>query len=258
MDLALVVMSAGLGAIFLWGLVSPRTQWYAIVGWTRSDPAASEPGSSAYALSRFLSLVGVIVIVSMVSGWAIDGLRFARFSAREPTAAERIWGEPASVVVDRVFLPLSSVPEGLVPQKIDGFQSIDAAASEPRYLYETGRIRRAGLATLPGFLGVEPAPGRVALDTADLVVHVRGDDRCIPQSVAVIPVEGAVQIGVFFGQPNPADGSNSANVANCDPGPPIARTKGYLIPLDFSETLGDRVLQNLDGTPIVEFAPPPR
>ena len=113
-----------------------------------------------------------------------------------------------------------------------------------------GKIRGAGQATEAGFIGVKPIPGTVALDTADLVVQVRGDDRCIPQQMVVVGVEGGVQVGAFFGQANPPDGSNAENVANCDPNPPIARSRSYLIPIDLVTPLDGRELQSLDGTPI--------
>lgn len=243
-----------LGLVFLWGVVSPRSQWQALVGWTRSDARESEPGTAAYATGRVVSLVGLMVLVSILVSWVIGSIVDNRAGpVRPPSIAEDVWGEPRSYVVDRVFTPLAVAPETLVPQAITGYQAVDASGRFADYLYSTGRIRSAGLATQPGFLGVVPLPGTVALDTGDLVVHVLGDDRCIPQQVTVITIDGAVQIGVFFGQPV----GDAVDVANCDPNPPIARTRGFLIPVDLLAPLGDRVVQSLDGTPL-ELQPVPR
>ena len=251
MNTFLISVAGVLGLFFLWGLVSPRSQWHVLVGWTRTDPRTTEPGSVAYATSRFVSLLGLLTVLAIGVSWAVGAIEFDEDeSVRQPTVAERVWGSPRPYVVDRVFTPLESAPEGLVEQQVTGYQKVIGFEESPGYLFATGKIRSAGLATQPGFLGVVPLPGAVALDTADLVVHVRGDNRCIPQQVVVIPVDGAVQVGVFFGQPNPADGSNSENLAECDAAPEAADTRGFLIPIDLTEPLGDRAVQSLAGEPI--------
>lgn len=248
MNPVLISFAGVLGLVFLWGLISPRSQWYALVGWTRSNPRETEPGSVAYGVSRFVSLLGLLAL-GIIGASAFAGTLdlSPRGPGRATTVEEQVWGQPRSFVVDRVFTPGAAPPEGLVEQQIDGYQTVDPESTSPEYLWEMGKVRSAGLAAQPGFLGVEPVEGIVALDTADLVVHVRGDDRCIPQTVVISPVDGGVQIGVFFGQPRPADGSNDTDVANCDPGPPVARTRGYLIPVDLETPLGERMLQSLAG-----------
>ena len=251
MQLVLVSFVGFLAALFLWGVVSPRSQWYVLVGWTRSNPRVTEPGVGAYVIGRFVSLIGFTALLVIGVSLALGTIKFAPGGpTRSPSVAEVVWGQPRSYVVDRVFAPLRAAPEGLVQQAVTGYQNVDGIGKTPAYLFDTGKIRTKGLATLPGFIGVVPLPNAVALDTADLVVHVLGDDRCIPQQVTVIPIEGAVQVGVFFGQPNPTDGSNAANVPNCDPDPPVTRSRAYLIPIDLDAPLGDRVLQSLDGTEI--------
>lgn len=257
MQLVLVSLAGSLAALFLWGVVSPRSQWYALVGWTRASPRETEPGSGAYAVGRVLSLIGFTALLVIGVNFALGTIKFAPGGpTRSPSVAEVVWGQPRPYVVDRVFAPLGAPPEGLVQQAVTGYQNVDGIANTPAYLFSTGKIRTAGLATQPGFIGVEPLPNAVALDTADLVVHVLGDDRCIPQQVTIIPVEGAVQVGVFFGQPNPTDGSNAANVADCDPDPPVARSRAYLIPVDLDQPLGERMLQSLDGTEIPDVRVP--
>ncbi len=251
MNPVLISFAGVLGLLFLWGLISPRSQWYALVGWTRSNPRETEPGSVAYGVSRFVSLIGLLALGIIAASAFAGTLDFTREGpGRASSVEERVWGQPRSFVVDRVFTPRVTPPEGLVEQQIAGYQTVDAESNSPEYLWEMGKVRSAGLAAQPGFLGVVPVEDVVALDTADLVVHVRGDDRCIPQAVVVNPVDGAVQVGVFFGQPRPADGSNDTDVANCDPGPPVARTRGYLIPIDLAAPLGDRILQSVTGAEI--------
>lgn len=251
MNTFLISVAGVLGLFFLWGVVSPRSQWHVLVGWTRTDPRTTEPGFAAYATSRFVSLLGLLTVLAIAVSWGVGAIAFDEDeSVRQPTVAERVWGSPRPYVVDRVFTPLTAPPEGLVEQQVTGYQRVIGFEQSPSYLFATGKIRAAGLATQPGFLGVVPLPGTVALGTADLVVHVRGDDRCIPHQVVVTPVDGAVQVGVFFGQPNPADGSNAENVADCDPAPAASDTRGFLIPIDLVDPLGDRVVQSLEGEPL--------
>lgn len=237
--------------LFFWGLVSPRSQWYILVGWTRSNPRATEPGSAAYAAGRFVFLLGLLSLLTIGVSWAVGAIRFPVTQAeRALSATERVWGSPRSFVVDRVFTPLGAPPAGLAEQPIMGYQLVDGRSKNPAYLYDLGKIRQAGIATLPGFIGVPPLPNSVALDTADLVVQVHADARCIPQQVVVSLVDSAVRLGVFFGQPNPPDGSNVANLAACDPSPPADRVKSYLIPIDLTAPLGSRAIQSLDGKAI--------
>lgn len=259
MNTFLISVAGVLGLFFLWGLVSPRSQWHVLVGWTRTDPRTTEPGSAAYATSRFVSLLGLLSILAIAVNWAVGAISFeGDGSVRPPTVAERVWGSPRPYVVDRVFTPLAAPPEGLIEQPVTGYQKVIGYEQSPSYLFATGKIRTAGLATQPGFLGVSPLPGTVALDTADLVVHVRGDNRCIPQQVVVTPVDGAVQVGVFFGQPNPADGSNAENLGECDSAPEASDTRGFLIPIDLVEPLDDRAVQSLAGEPIALMPLPVR
>jgi len=247
----LISVAGVLGLFFLWGLVSPRSQWHVLVGWTRTDPHATEPGSAAYATSRFVSLLGLLTVLAIAVSWAVGAIRFDQDeSVRQPTVAERVWGSPRPYVVDRVFSPLAAPPEGLVEQQVTGYQKVIGFEGSPSYLFDTGKVRAAGLATQPGFLGVAPLPGTVALEMADLVVHVRGGNRCIPQQVVVVPVDGAVQVGVLFGQPNLADGSYAENLGDCEPAPDASATRGFLIPIDLVEPLGDRVVQSLAGEPV--------
>lgn len=270
---------SGLAVVFLWGLVAPRSQWYAFVGWTRADPRATEPGSGAYAVARVLSLVGLIAMGSVLADGVVSRMQFSERAAltKPEILAEKVWGMPVPLVVDRVFLPSSGVPQDLVARPLSGYQLVMPGDRTPGYLFSIGRLRSSGVAAAPGFLGVQPLPGRTALDIADVVVHVSSDARCIPRRVVAVPAEGAIKIGVFFGEPDPAAasqppgsepagpkpagsqpaGSQPAAVSDCDPGSSLGNTRSYLIPIDFDSPLGATVLQGLDGTPI-PLVPAPR
>ncbi|MEY2848210.1 MAG: hypothetical protein RI885_875 [Actinomycetota bacterium] len=256
MRFALVCAVVGLGVIFAWGVAWPRSQWFALVGWMHTDPGATEPSAPAYALGRFLSVLGVLGILIVAVNWGMGRLDFSgERSLRPPSVAQEVWGSPTPYVVDRVFSTVPTPPPGLVEMPVDGYQIVDPATGSPDYLYETGRIRVAGLATLPGFLGVPPLAGTVALDTADLVVHVIADSRCIPRQVVVVESGEAVQVGVLFGRPDTAEGPTD-DLGDCDPARPTEQSRGYLIPIDVSRSIGDRAVQSL-GAAEIELVPPP-
>ena len=256
MTTLLISAAVLLGVLFLWGVVSPRGQWNALVSWTRSEPRGSEPSAGAYAVGRFLSFVGLVVLTIIGVSFAVGSIDFSgppRPPA--PTLVQRVWGEPRSYVVDRVFTPVSAPPEGLLAVQVDGYQVIHPVERTPAYLFEAGKIRAAGLATLPGFLGVQPIPDAVALDTADIIVHVRADDRCIPQQVVVVQTEEAVQVEVFFGPPTAEEGA-TADGAACDPTAPVDESRGYLIPIDLTAGFGARTVQTLAAEEIVRVPVP--
>ncbi len=256
MRFALVCALVGLGVIFAWGVAWPRSQWFALVSWTRADPGASEPSAPAYAVGRLFSVMGVLAILIISVNWGMGRLDFSQTrSLRPPSVAQEVWGSPAPYVVDRVFATVPAASPGLVEAQVDGYQVVDSTSRNPAYLYQAGRIRVAGLATMPGFLGVPPLAGTVALDTADVVVHVRGDDRCIPRQVVVVEDGATVRLGVFFGRPDAVDGA-TADLGDCDPEAPAEETRGYLIPVDLSQSVGGRVMESLAATEI-KLVPPP-
>jgi hypothetical protein len=57
-----------------------------------------------------------------------------------------------------------------------------------------------------------------------------------------------VQIGIYYGLPDPADGSVVDHTKGCPPGAPV--TASLLIPIALSAPVGDRQVQALDGTPL--------
>ena len=204
----LIAVMAVTSILFVWGLLSPRSQWQLLVGWTRSNPRESEPGGGAYGVARLLSLVGILGVIAIVAVWAVPRMERPLITVSPPQAlVERLWGVPAPVVADRVITPLGSAPDGLVSQRLSGYQLVDSTARTPGYLFTLTAVRGEGLGSEQGFLGGVPAPGTTALDGADFVVGVRVDILCIPQQLVVTQSTTAVQVGVFVGQPGAVSAS---------------------------------------------------
>lgn len=199
------------------------------------------------AIQRVVAGAGIVALSA--SGWAmysgyLDSLPRA---AAPPGPVEQMWGSPAPVVVNRVFTPLESAPGTLVNQAITGYQVVNGASRDPQYLFSLGHLTVKNAKRGVGYLGHDPQPGLSALDTADLVVEVRGDPACIPQQLVVREDDKTVRIAVYYGQPNPSDGSNAVNLAHCKVTPSAAAAKAVLIPVDLATYLGDRKVVTFSG-----------
>jgi len=48
--------------LFVWGAVSPRSQWWAMQAWALKNPDANEPSETAYALTRLTYVVALIAL----------------------------------------------------------------------------------------------------------------------------------------------------------------------------------------------------
>lgn len=252
MDTLLLVLLGSLGVLFLWGLFSPRSQWRLLVSWTYRDPHANEPTGSAYGLYRLVAAFGIATMV--VSGVMVYQVQLERLSMNPspPTAVQRMWGTPAPVVVNRVVTPLSAIPQGLVDQPILGYQVVDGQHRQPPYLFSLPSFSLKAATTQNGLIGSDPTAGLLALDTSRLVVEVAGDPRCFPHEVVVFEGSKTVRIAVYYGQKNPADGSNLENLADCN-----TKASGLsvttLLPIKLENALGNRELQTVDGDPILSI-----
>jgi hypothetical protein len=200
---------------------------------------------------RVISGVGIVVLV--VAGASIYGQHFELPSRTTSGPVNQMWGTPAPKVVNRVFVAATSAPTNLVNQKILGYQSIDGTIRDPNYLFSLANLRVKGADSGVGYVGWEPAAGMLALDSANLVVHLDGDSRCIPQEVVVVEGVDTVSIGVFYGQPNPTDGSNAVNLTNCSPKP--SKSTSVLLPVKLAAPLGARTLTALDGKTVIHAVP---
>jgi L-aminopeptidase/D-esterase-like protein len=120
-----------------------------------------------------------------------------------------------------------------------------AALKDAKATFEIGR-HGAGFGAKAGL----PSGG---IGSASIVVHVRGPVLCIPKSAVVIETETTVQVGVYYGLPDPLPGPDGSvtpvdSVAGCPAD--AAVTGSVLVPLQLSAPVGDREVQSLDGTPI--------
>ena len=245
----LLVLMGSLGVLFLWGMIAPRSQWRLLVSWTYRDPHGGEPTGFAYGLYRVVAALGIVTMIFSAAS-VFRAEQVLRPDANSPpTAVERMWGAKSLKVVNRLVTPVTQVPKGFVDQPILGYQTLDGKRRQPPYLFSLPSLALKLATTRNGYVGVDPPTGLAALDMAQLVVEVAGDKKCFPHHVVVIETESAVQIGVYYGQSNPSDGSNAANIADCDTsgGP---RAISTLIPIRLGDTLGYRDLQTLDGKAI--------
>ncbi|MEP6479035.1 MAG: fumarate hydratase [Rhodoglobus sp.] len=247
MSLVFLVLAGTLGIVFLWGLLAPRSQWRVLNAWSVSDPRASEPGSISYGLRQFFYALGLGSMVFLAIGTGVNYLANLPKPPTPLTPMQLMWGTPAPTVVNRYVLGQTSVPAGLVDQPILGYQAW-APDHTPDYLDTLAPFTRVGTPVINGYIGEDPQPDLVGTDTADLVVHVRGDLLCVPRAAVVIETDTTVQIAIEYGLPIPTDGSQADNVAACSPNPAVSTS--LLIPIDLSKPVGKRSVQALDGTEI--------
>ena len=57
------VVIVALIVVFLWSVISPRSQWRVLQSWTFRDADANEPSDAAYTLTRIAGVVVIIVIL---------------------------------------------------------------------------------------------------------------------------------------------------------------------------------------------------
>ena len=235
--------------VFVWGLVSPRSQWKVLAAWSYRNPQADEPSSFAFGVHRAISAVGVLFFLAM--GAAGLGQYLANLPPSPPplTALQQMWGEaPVPQVVNRIVGPQDAIPTDLVQVPVTGYQLVVSAEHRPRYLnelhqFDTGDLDRSGI------VGVKPGKDFLALDSAELVINVRTWAECIPRKAVVIERDDVVQVAVYVGVPDRED-DIALDHFSCDRAPFVQNS--LLIPIDLKAELGDRELQTLDGTPIPE------
>lgn len=242
------VLAATLGVVFLWGMLAPRSQWRALTSWSYADAHSAEPGAAAYGWQRVLSAIGILSLLTVTGVAVVPGLLYSAQSAPGLTPIEQMWGAPQPQVVNRTVTAIQTPPGGLTEVPILGVQVFDPDEGPPDYLVELKEFVRLGTNEIPGLLGTDPDVDFSAMDFADLVVNVRGAVLCVPRQVLVVESETTVQIAVYYGLPDPGDGSIPDNATACPADAPL--TSSLLIPLRLGSPVGDRVFQALDGTEI--------
>lgn len=233
--------------MFLWGLVSPRSQWKVLAAWSYRKPQADEPSAFAFAVHRVISGLGIVFF------GAVGANGLAQYIAELPpppapqSAVQQMWGTaPEPQVVNRVVSPQDAVPTGLVEITVDGYQLVENESHSPRYLHLLPRFEPADLVR-SGIVGVAPAKNFPALDSAELVVNVRTWGNCIPRQAVVIETETEIQIGFYAGVPNRQDDVPLDHLS-CDR--PAFVQNSLLIPINLGAPVEGRKVQTFDGKPI--------
>jgi len=241
------VVAATLGGLLLWGLFSPRGIWRTLTGWSVSDPHGNEPGAVSYGIRRLVSAVGALGVagVLLIAGVSFIGNLPQPAPPKSDIAV--MWGEPDPEVVNRVVTAIPTAPTDLPGMPVLGYQPFGDNGA-PSYLTRLKQYSLLSNPTPPGLIGSQPDEGFAAIDTAELVINVRGPILCIPRQAVVVETETTIQIGIFYGLPDSADGSAIDQLASCPAD--AALTASLLIPIALSTPVGDREVQNLDGTPI--------
>jgi len=246
----LIAILAALAVLTVWGAISPRGQWRVLAGWTRRDPYAGEPGPVSLGVHRFVAILATTALV--IGGVSLLGQYRKSLPQPAPplTSLEVMWGATNPVVVNRVIDTVPALPSNLVPQPILRYQRVDGARRAPNYLFALQDWKLVGALGNGGLAGVQPGPGLTALDTAAIVVQVRGDKNCIPRAIYATEGPKTVVIAVYYGRPDAGPGATAAALASCTPKPPAADSVSVLIPIRLQTAVEKRVVQNLDGTPI--------
>jgi hypothetical protein len=245
------VVLASVALLFLWGLVSPRSQWKVLAAWSYRKPQADEPSSFAFAMHRLISGIGVVFFGAVGATGIVQYISELPPPPPSLTVLQQMWGvAPEPQVVNRVVNPQDAIPTGLVPVPVEGYQPVDNANHSPRYLhllerFQPGDVDRSGL------VGVRPADDFPALDSAELVVNVRTAGDCIPRRAVVIETDTTVQIAFYVGMPDRQDDIPVDHLL-CDR--PAFVQNSLLVPVNLSAPLEGRQVQTLEGDaiPLVE------
>lgn len=238
------VVVATLGVILLWGFFAPKSFWRLFASWSVSDPHANEPGTTSYALRRLASALGVLSLAAVLASWGVAAMQRLPTPPAAPSAVDLMWGAPDPQVVNRVVVGIPTVPTDLRVEPILGYQAFGSTGT-PSYLTRLKIYNLLGKTDVPGLVGHAPDINAFGIDSAGLVIHVRGPILCIPRSVVVVETDATIRVGVYYGLPNSADGSPVDSVAGCPADATL--TASLLIPIELSAPVGDREVDDLDG-----------
>lgn len=244
----LIAVAAVLGALLLWGLVAPRSQWRVLVGWSTSDPDAAEPGNGVQGIRRVICAIGLagVLVVIGVQGWRVLDARPSPVAA--PTAVEEMWGSPTPRLVDRLIAPRSTVPDGLVEGRIGGVELL-TKGSPPAYLVGLPRFDLLGEGQPAGLIGRVPPKGFSGYGQADVLIESEGPLDCIPHAVTARATDETYAFAVYWGPPTGTDGPPVA----CDMADPILQK--VLIPVQLADPVQAQTLVSDSGLaiPIVQL-----
>ena len=96
-----------------------------------------------------------------------------------------------------------------------------------------------------------PTDGYSAMDTAELILHVRGPLLCIPRAALVVETSESITVAVYYGLPDPADPATPVdNAVSCPADSPV--TASALLPIELAADVGERPVLTLAGDELVE------
>lgn len=254
MNPPLVVVLGGLTILTFWGFLAPRSQWRMLTGWSHREATGGEPGAVIVGIHRLaagIALVGLALAgMNMVGGFFGSTTQAGTRVITDPVRV--LWGSPDPAVVNRVFVPVNIAPTGLVRESALRFQAVSAKDRNPDYLFSLPVYSRPLATATDGYLGADPTVGLSALDTADIVVQVRADNRCTPQQVLVVESSTAIVIAVYYGRPTGEPLDTKALAAPCNPKASDDKSSSVLIPIALGAAVGQRAVLSLEGTPIAK------
>ena len=251
MNTVVGVAAAATTLLLLWGLLAPRANWSALVAWSTSDPRAAEPGWTSYLVRRLLFGFGLLGLVGLGTAMLLTWLLNPPLQARPPTPVQLMWGDAPPAVVDRVITPLAVPPVGLTEVPVLGYQVVAEDEDPGDYLRLLERFHLlGGKQEMPGLIGQDPGEGYSAMDTAELILNVRGPLLCIPRGAIVTETLESVTVAVYYGLPDQAEGVVVDNAVSCPADAPV--TASVLLAIELHEDLGERSVIMLDGTEIDE------
>lgn len=238
------VVVATLGVILLWSLFAPKSFWRLFASWSVSDPYANEPGAVSYALRRLASALGVVSLAAVLASWGVNAIQQLPTPPPARSAVDIMWGAPDPQVVNRVVGGILTVPTDLQAEPILGYQAFGSTGT-PSYLPRLKIYNLLGKTDVPGLVGHTPDINASGIDSAKMIIHVRGPILCIPRSVVVVETDATIRVGVYYGLPNSADGSPVDSLAGCPADATL--TASLLIPIELGAPVGDREVGDLDG-----------
>lgn len=238
------------GAVLLWGLVSPRSQWRVLVGWSTRDPDRAEPGDGVHGLTRLICLIGLAGLLAVGGVQLWTALSHQPRAAAESTQIEAMWGAPVPRLIDRVVPPMFTPPVDLVSGPIEGYEVIERGWA-PDYLVEVPRWSFLGEPEPTGVIGISPGDGYTAYGISDMIVAAQGPLGCVPRAAAVAESESEIQVGIYWGRPGPA-GQDHLGACALDSGP----LQSVLIPIQLTGPVDGRNVVTFEGEPVAPVSVP--
>lgn len=233
--------AAILGAVLLWGLVSPRSQWRVLVGWSARDPDRTEPGDGVHGVTRILCLIGLLGLAAFAAIQIWSAVAHQPRAAPARTPIEEMWGTPVPQLVDRVVTPATAPPAEFVSGPIAGYQELERGWA-PDYLVNVPRWSFLAEPTPGGLIGSYAGDGFTAYGISDVLVAAQGPLHCIPRVAAVEESEAVITIGVYWGLPG---GAEQDSLTGCAEPGELLQT--VLLPIQLAGPVDGRNVVTFDG-----------